>query len=138
MVPFQQGFDYFLQVDKLLQSVHSTLWAYCYYGVVYQVNDPVDKGGFHLPWWYGYFIRRRIQRTGNSSQHCLYRNVILNYCIWLTFTRTLKLMPHLWNRPEDIIYIPAFVAFGYCFEFMKLYALLTLHKVSYIRRRFFK
>ena len=58
-----------------------------------------------------------------------YRNVILSYCVWLTITRTLKLMPHLWNRPEDIIYVPAFIAFGYYFAIMKLYALLTLHEV---------
>jgi hypothetical protein len=25
-------------------------------------------------------------------------------------------MPHLWNRPEDIIYVPAFIAFGYYFR----------------------
>lgn len=41
-------------------------------------------------------------------------------------------MPHLWNRPEDIIYVPAFIAFGYYFAIMKLYALLTLHEVSYV------
>jgi len=63
---------------------------------------------------------------------------MLNYFIWLIFIRTLRLMPHLWNRPKDIIYIPAFVAFGYCFEFIKLYALLTLHKVSYISAPFFQ
>ncbi len=35
------------------------------------------------------------------------------YAVWLTATRTLKLLPHLWYRPQDIIYIPAWILFGY-------------------------
>ena len=49
--------------------------------------------------------------------------------VWLTATRTAKLLPHLWQRPQDIIYVPAFIAFGYYFAVMKVYALLTLHEV---------
>lgn len=51
--------------------------------------------------------------------------------VWLTATRTAKLLPHLWNRPQDIIYVPAFIVFGYYFAVMKLYALFTLHEVSF-------
>lgn len=50
---------------------------------------------------------------------------------WLTVTRTLKLLPHLWKRPQDIIHVPAFIAFGYYFAIMKLYALFTLHEVGW-------
>ena len=50
--------------------------------------------------------------------------------VWLTATRTAKLIPHLWNRPQDIIYVPAFILFGYYFAVMKIYALLTLHEVG--------
>jgi hypothetical protein len=46
-------------------------------------------------------------------------------------TRTAKLLPHLWNRPEHIIYVPAFILFGYYFAIMKVYALLTLHEVCF-------
>src|ERR1700754_3186764 len=49
--------------------------------------------------------------------------------IWLLATRTAKLLPHLWQRPQDIIYVPAFILFGYYFAIMKIYALLTLHEV---------
>lgn len=49
--------------------------------------------------------------------------------VWLTATRTAKLLPHLWYRPQDIIHVPAFIAFGYYFAVMKVYALLTLHEV---------
>lgn len=46
-------------------------------------------------------------------------------------TRTVKLIPHLWHRPQDIIHVPAFILFGYYFAIMKVYALLTLHEVRF-------
>lgn len=61
--------------------------------------------------------------------HLLCRNVIISYFVWLMATRTAKLLPHLWNRPQDIIHVPAFILFGYYFAVMKLYALFTLHEV---------
>ena len=57
------------------------------------------------------------------------RNVVVSYVVWLLATRTAKLLPHLWYRPQDIIHVPAFILFGYYFAVMKLYALLTLHEV---------
>jgi len=77
--------------------------------VVYKSTIPTDKGGFHLPWW----------------------NVILSYIVWLTATRTAKLLPHLWDRPQDIIHVPAFILFGYYFSIMKIYALFTLHETGW-------
>jgi len=58
------------------------------------------------------------------------RNILASYVVWLSATRTAKLLPHLWGRPQDIIYVPAFILFGYYFAVMKLYALLTLHEVG--------
>lgn len=57
------------------------------------------------------------------------RNVVVSYLIWLFATRTAKLLPHLWFRPQDVIYVPAFIVFGYYFAIMKIYALFTLHEV---------
>lgn len=54
---------------------------------------------------------------------------MISYFVWLMATRTAKLLPHLWTRPQDIIHIPAFILFGYYFAIMKVYALLTLHEV---------
>lgn len=51
--------------------------------------------------------------------------------VWLTCTRTIKLLPHLWHNPNHIIYVPAFIAFGYYFAIMKIYALLTLHETGW-------
>lgn len=54
----------------------------------------------------------------------------MSYLVWLAATRTAKLLPHLWTRPQDIIYVPAFILFGYYFAIMKIFALLTLHEVG--------
>lgn len=50
---------------------------------------------------------------------------------WLLATRTAKLLPHLWYQPEHIIYVPAFIVFGYYFALMKIYALFTLHETGW-------
>lgn len=67
-----------------------------------------------------------------SKLNCSCRNVVLCYLVWLLATRTAKLLPHLWTRPQDIIHVPAFILFGYYFAIMKLYAACTLHEVRYI------
>lgn len=62
-------------------------------------------------------------------ENAFVRNIIASWLVWLSATRTAKLLPHLWHRPQDIIYVPAFILFGYYFAIMKIYALLTLHEV---------
>ena len=47
-------------------------------------------------------------------------------------TRGLKLAPHFYHRPQDIIHIPAWLLFGYYFAVMKIYTLFTLHEVCLI------
>ncbi|KAF9145356.1 hypothetical protein BGX30_009366 [Mortierella sp. GBA39] len=67
------------------------------------------KGEFHLPLW----------------------DIIISYIVWLMLTRIVKLLPHLFKRPQDIIWVPAFLIFGYYFAIMKIYALFTLHEVGW-------
>ncbi|KIO30737.1 glycosyltransferase family 2 protein [Tulasnella calospora MUT 4182] len=102
-----------------------TSHPYCAYTMVDKLFNPLTlllgpvlvtilcvkaaKGDYHLPVW----------------------KIILSYMAWLTLTRTLKLVPHLWKRPQDIIHVPAFIAFGYYFAIMKMYALFTLHEVGW-------
>jgi cellulose synthase/poly-beta-1,6-N-acetylglucosamine synthase-like glycosyltransferase len=97
----------YTMVDKLFNPFTLLLGPCLVAVVVYKSTKPVENGGFHLPWW----------------------NVLLSYMVWLTATRTAKLLPHLWWRPQDVIYVPAFILFGYYFSIMKLYALVTLHEV---------
>ena len=68
------------------------------------------------------------------------------WLVWLFCTRTFKLLPHLWNHPAHIIYVPAWIIFGYYLcvasppsvlvaltssALMKLYALFTLHETGW-------
>ncbi|ORX94150.1 polysaccharide synthase [Basidiobolus meristosporus CBS 931.73] len=71
------------------------------------------KGQYHLPLWV----------------------VILSYIFWLLITRCIKLLPHFWRRPQDIVYVPAFLLFNYYFAIMKLYALCTLHVTAWGTRQ---
>ncbi|KAG2174782.1 hypothetical protein INT43_005844 [Umbelopsis isabellina] len=58
-------------------------------------------------------------------------NIAISYILWLLLTRTVKLLPHFLKRPQDIIWIPAWLAFNYYFAIMKIYALFTLHEVGW-------
>ncbi|KAL1925606.1 uncharacterized protein VTP21DRAFT_489 [Calcarisporiella thermophila] len=66
----------------------------------------------------------------NEFQLPLY-NILLSYVIWLLLTRTLKLVPHFWRRPQDVWAIPAWLLFNYWFSLCKIYALFTLHEVGW-------
>ncbi|KAE9400315.1 hypothetical protein BT96DRAFT_965400 [Gymnopus androsaceus JB14] len=99
----------YTMVDKLFNPF-TLLAGPCLVGyVVYKSTIPTEHGGYHLPWW----------------------NVLCSYLAWLLATRTAKLLPHLWYRPQDIIHVPAFIIFGYYFAIMKLYALFTLHETGW-------
>lgn len=96
-------------VDKLFNPF-TLLVGPCLVGyLVWKSTIAVIDGGYHLPWW----------------------NIILSYMVWLLATRTAKLLPHLWHTPSHIIYVPAFILFGYYFAIMKLYALFTLHETGW-------
>jgi len=98
----------YTMVDKLFNPL-TLLVGPCFVAyLIYKSFLPTDHGGYHLPWW----------------------NIILSYMVWLTATRTAKLLPHLWYRPQDVVYVPAFILFGYYFAVMKLYALCTLHETG--------
>jgi len=99
----------YTMVDKLFNPF-TLLMGPVFVGIlVYKSTIPVEQGGYHLPWW----------------------NVLASYFVWLVATRSAKLLPHLWHRPQDVIHIPAFILFGYYFSIMKLYALFTLHETGW-------
>jgi cellulose synthase/poly-beta-1,6-N-acetylglucosamine synthase-like glycosyltransferase len=99
----------YTMVDKLFNPF-TLLVGPCLVGyLVWKSTFAVADGGYHLPWW----------------------NIILSYIVWLLATRTAKLLPHLWHTPSHIIYVPAFILFGYYFAIMKLYALFTLHETAW-------
>ncbi|KAG0006533.1 hypothetical protein BGZ65_006938 [Modicella reniformis] len=92
----------FTMVDKIFNPI--TLLS----GPISVIVMAAD-GKFHLPLW----------------------DIVISYVVWLMMTRIIKLLPHLFKRPQDIIWVPAFLIFGYYFAIMKVYALFTLHEVGW-------
>ncbi|KAI8097914.1 glycosyltransferase like family 2-domain-containing protein [Gilbertella persicaria] len=78
-----------------------------------------------------FFAIEQSSKAGPSSSPLPLWNVILSYIGWLLFTRGLKLLPHFYRRPQDVIHLPTWLLFNYYFAVMKLYALFTLHKVGW-------
>ncbi len=50
--------------------------------------------------------------------------------LWLFGTKAVKLLPHLKEHPEDIMYLPAEILFGYAHGLLEAYAIATLTSVS--------
>jgi hypothetical protein len=99
----------YTMVDKLFNPLTLLVGPCLVSYLIYKSTIPIEQGGYHLPWW----------------------NILLSYMVWLTATRTAKLLPHLWNTPQHVIYVPAFILFGYYFALMKIYALFTLHETGW-------
>ncbi|KAH9823252.1 family 2 glycosyltransferase [Melampsora americana] len=95
----------FTMVDKVINPFTLLAGPCLVFYLMIRSSEGNAPNGFHLPAW----------------------NIIFSYLAWLLITRTLKLLPHLYKRPQDIIYIPVWLLFGYYFAIMKLYALMTLH-----------
>jgi len=96
-------------------------------------RGPFDVQKYHsclTGWLPSSVVVSPVSNPTPPKSHIFFRNILASYLAWLLATRTAKLMPHLWQRPQDIIYVPAFILFGYYFAIMKLYALCTLHEVS--------
>ncbi|KZO98905.1 glycosyltransferase family 2 protein [Calocera viscosa TUFC12733] len=99
----------YTMVDKLFNPFTLLVGPCLVIWLIVKSTKAVADGGYHLPWW----------------------DIVLSYFVWLLVTRTCKLLPHLWHRPEHIIYVPAFILFGYYFALMKIYALFTLHETGW-------
>lgn len=99
----------YTMVDKLFNPFTLLVGPCLVIYLCFKSSKGATADGFHLPAW----------------------NILASWFVWLSATRTAKLLPHLWHRPQDIIYVPAFIVFGYYFSIMKIYALLTLHETGW-------
>lgn len=46
---------------------------------------------------------------------------------WWVLSRAIRVGPHLRRRPEDLVILPAFIAFTFLMAFVKIYAMCTMH-----------
>lgn len=66
--------------------------------------------------------------AGNSRYAvCAY----VGFALWILFTKTIKLIPHFWNYPSDLRFVPVSIAFSYLHGLINLYALCTLNTTTW-------
>ncbi|KAI1500627.1 nucleotide-diphospho-sugar transferase [Biscogniauxia marginata] len=49
-------------------------------------------------------------------------------------TKMVKLLPHFWRHPRDILFIPGYLLFAYYHSLLKLYALFTFYETAWSGR----
>ncbi|WVN90842.1 uncharacterized protein L203_106085 [Cryptococcus depauperatus CBS 7841] len=99
----------YTMIDKFINPLTLLVGPCLVIYLIVKSTKNVADGGYHLPAW----------------------DIVVSYIVWLMCTRTFKVLPHLWNNPSHVIYVPAFILFGYYFAIMKLYALFTLHETGW-------
>lgn len=57
------------------------------------------------------------------------------YILWISGSRTLRMLIHFRRCPEDILYLPTFIGYQYFFAVLKLYSLCTLHITAWGTRK---
>lgn len=45
--------------------------------------------------------------------------------LWIFLSKLVKPFPFFWRRPQDLVYLPGYLLFGYFHSFIKLYAMFT-------------
>jgi hypothetical protein len=53
------------------------------------------------------------------------------FLVWVLFTKIVRLIPHFWRHPIDMVHIPMLIAFGYFHGFLNIYALCTLTQTAW-------
>lgn len=56
---------------------------------------------------------------------------LMAFCIWLLFTKVVRLIPHFLRHPTDLVWLPALIAFGYYHSLLNVYAYCTLTETSW-------
>jgi len=54
--------------------------------------------------------------------------------LWWHVSRLIRLWPHLKQRPQDVVIVPAYIFMGYVLGLLRIYALFTLNRQGWITR----
>jgi cellulose synthase/poly-beta-1,6-N-acetylglucosamine synthase-like glycosyltransferase len=57
--------------------------------------------------------------------------IVIGWIIWLLFSRGMKLIHHFNRKPEDLIYLPIYIAYQYLLILIRIYALFHLSNSSW-------
>ena len=70
--------------------------------------------------------------TSVAPEHVM--TILSMHAVWVLFTKTVKLFPYFRRCPQDLVFLPVHIAFGYFHGLIKIYALLTLWKTGWEER----
>jgi len=59
--------------------------------------------------------------------------IVTSLLIWWTFSRGIKIIPHIKNKPKDIIILPIYVLASFIIAIAKIYAMVTIRDQKWIR-----
>ncbi len=63
-----------------------------------------------------------------------YWHVAIVLPVWWMFSRGIKVLPHLRERPRDIFVLPTYIVFTYVVGVIKIYAFITMNRQGWITR----
>ncbi len=61
-------------------------------------------------------------------------HLVIALLIWWLFSRTIKLLPHLWRKPGHIVLVPVYVLVTFLMSYIKAYALFTINRHEWLTR----
>lgn len=68
-------------------------------------------------------LRLALDHSGDQPRD---KKLALTYLgLWIFLSKIVKPFPYFWRRPQDLIYLPGYLLFGYFHSFIKLYAMFT-------------
>lgn len=71
--------------------------------------------------------------NSTSTEHKSFAMFML--VAWIVFTKTIKIIPHFWRHPSDLLLLPAQIAFAYTHSFIKFWALVTFWDCDWSGRK---
>ncbi|KAI0468898.1 putative polysaccharide synthase Cps1 [Xylaria cf. heliscus] len=66
-----------------------------------------------------------------NASSCITYRAYVSLGVWIFFTKIVKLIPHFWDHPSDIKFIPLSILFSYLHGALNLYAACTLHATQW-------
>ncbi len=63
-----------------------------------------------------------------------YWQVALSLVIWWLISRFIKLLPHFWRRPGDILLLPIYIPLSWLMSLVKTYSLFTINRHEWLTR----
>ncbi|KAI9819993.1 MAG: hypothetical protein M1827_006564 [Pycnora praestabilis] len=74
-----------------------------------------------------YLLYKAIQSNASVET----TTIMMVFALWVVFSKTIKLLPHLYRYPLDVRFIPGQVLFAYLHGIVEIYAAVTFNKTGW-------